>query len=55
MDARSVYKVDFQVTEDSSRIIRTLTLGPGSLTVSGFLQESGDTLHIEQIEVMDES
>ncbi|NPD71549.1 pallilysin-related adhesin [Oceanispirochaeta sp. M1] len=55
MDARSVYNVDFQITEDSSRIIRTLTLVPGNLTVSGFLQESGETLHIEQIEVMDKS
>lgn len=55
MDKRAVYKADFQITEDSSRIIRTLTLEPGQLTVSGFTQESGASLNIEQIEVMDES
>lgn len=53
MDERVVYKVNLNITEDSSRIIRTLTLEHGSLTVSGFVQNSGDSLHIEQIEVME--
>ena len=55
LDKRAVYKADFQITEDSSRIIRTLTLEPGNLTVSGYVPESGPVLNIEQIEVMDES
>lgn len=53
MEEREIYKVDFKIAEDSSRIIRTLTMEPGSLTVSGYLQESGEALHIEQIEVME--
>jgi hypothetical protein len=51
LEKRSIYKADFNVTSDSTRIIRTLTLEPGMLTVSGFNQEQGDSLHFEQIEI----
>ncbi|MDC7232485.1 MAG: pallilysin-related adhesin [Spirochaetales bacterium] len=55
LDERAVYKAEFSTAEDSSRIIRTLSLEPGTLTVSGFIQSPGDNIQIEQIEVIDES
>jgi hypothetical protein len=51
LEKRSVYKADYSVTSDSKRIIRTLTLQPGLLSVSGFSVEPGDSLHFEQIEI----
>ncbi len=51
LDHREVYSVEYNVSEDSSRIIRTMTLTPGSLTAKGFSRTPGDTVHYEQIEI----
>jgi len=51
LEKRTVYKVDYNLSGDSTRIIRTLTLEPGFLSVSGFMEESGETSHFEQIEI----
>ncbi len=48
---RSVYKVDYEQTVDSSRIIRSLTLQPGKLTASGFIQEPQTAWLLEQVEI----
>ena len=51
IDHRDVYYVEYQESEDSSRIIRTMTLTPGTLTTKGFSRIPGDTIHYEQIEI----
>ncbi len=51
IDHRDVYSVEYQESEDSSRIIRTMTLTPGTLTTKGFTRIPGDTIHYEQIEI----
>jgi len=51
LEKRTVYRVSYDISEDSTRIIRTLTLEPGILSVSGFLAESGESTHLEQIEI----
>ena len=48
---RAVYRASFSETGDSSRIIRTLSLEPGSLSVSGFTREPGEVIHLEQVEI----
>ena len=50
-DHREVFSVEYQESTDSSRIIRTLTLTPGTLTTSGFTKTPGETIHYEQIEI----
>jgi len=51
LEKRMVYRVDYNQTGDSTRIIRTLTLEPGFLSVSGFMEETGESTHFEQIEI----
>ena len=48
---RAVYRATFNETGDSTRIIRTLSLEPGSLSVSGFTREPGEVVHLEQVEI----
>ena len=48
---RAVFRATFSETGDSSRIIRTLSLEPGSLSVSGFTREAGEVIHLEQVEI----
>ena len=48
---RAVYRASFSETGDSSRIIRTLSLEPGSLSVSGFNRDPGEVIHLEQVEI----
>lgn len=48
---RAVYRASFSETGDNSRIIRTLSLEPGSLSVSGFSKEPGEVIHLEQVEI----
>ncbi len=55
LENRASFEAEYQQTEDSTRIIRTLTLTPGILSAGGFLQQPGDSVHMEQIEVREQS
>ena len=48
---RAVYRAAFSETGDNARIIRTLSLEPGTLSVSGFSRGTGEVIHLEQVEI----
>ena len=47
--AHADYGVDFAETEDDQRIIRTLTLVPGSVRLAGFQAEADDSIVYQQV------
>ena len=53
VEHREIYSVEYKESTDSSRIIRTLTLSPGSLSIKGFTLVPGEAIQYEQIEVID--
>ncbi len=54
VDERLVYKVDYTYNSDNFRIIRSLSLQPGQLSVNGFTSGQGQPLYLEQLEVTEE-
>jgi hypothetical protein len=48
------YRVEFEQTQDESRITRTLVLEPGEIGLAGFFPNGGETFVLEQIEEIEE-
>lgn len=47
------YRASYEESQDGDRIVRTLTLEPGTLAIAGFLPDGGRTLTLEQVEVIE--
>ncbi|MFP4644364.1 MAG: pallilysin-related adhesin [Spirochaetales bacterium] len=51
---RRTYTIELEEEEMSDRIVRSLALNPAKLTVSGAESTAGESLRLEQVELLDE-
>ncbi len=47
------YRVDFEESREGERLVRTLALEPGALGIAGFYSTGGQSLTMEQVEIIE--